>query len=251
MRTPRASMPGRRFGLLAVLVVWAFASPAAADDLRILSSHLPPYSVDADSGERGFVAEITKEIAERVGAPTKLHYAPWARVYKAVRQRPNRLLAPIARTEDREDDLSWVVPIYPEQMVVFTHAGTQAMTLEEAAETGLIGVQRNSSMHELLRDRGIDESKLVVSADQKESARLLDLGRIDAWVSLESLAIFAMKEAGLDPDDLVYGETLKEFTIYVGGSPGLSEDVKKRWREAFRDMKADGTYQEIMANYGT
>jgi len=237
--------------LVAVLLLWSVTSPAAAGDLKILSSHLPPYSMDTDSGKRGFVAEITKEIARRVGVEPELHYAPWARVYKAVRQREDRLLAPIARTEQREDDLSWVVPIYPEKMVVFTDAGTRAMTLQEAAGTGLIGVQRNSSMHELLRDRGIDESKLVVSADQKESAKLLDRGRIDAWVSLESLAIFAMKEAGLDPDDLVYGETLTEFTIYIGGSPGLSEDMKTRWREAFRDMKADGTYQEIMSSYGT
>jgi len=251
MRTQRARLLGCRLGIPTILVLWALTSPAAAGELKILSSHLPPYSMDRESGERGFVAEITREIARRVGADPELHYAPWARVYKAVRHRPNRLLAPIARTEQREDDLSWVVPVYPERMMVFTLAGTEAMTLDEAAEAGLIGVQRNSSMHELLRERGIDRDDLLVSANQKESARLLEMGRIDAWVSLESLAIFAMKEAELDPDRLVYGETLKEFHIYIGGSPDLSEDVKQRWRDAFEAMKDDGTYRNIMAEYGS
>jgi len=238
--------------LLAVMLLWGVTSPAAAGDLKILSSHLPPYSMDADSGERGFVAEITKEIARRVGAPAELHYAPWARVYKAVRERDNRLLAPIARTDQREEDLTWVVPVFPDRMVVFTKGpDADRLTLEDARENGLIGVQRGSLMHELLKNRGVPPSRLVVSTHQADTARLLEEGRVDSWVSLESLAIFAMKEAGLDPGSLVYGETIDTYTIYIGGSPGLSEDVKKRWREAFEAMKADGTYQEIMSSYGT
>jgi len=243
----------RRLGpAVAIALMTGAAAPAAAGELKILSSHLPPYSMDRENGERGFVAEITREIARRVGADPELHYAPWARVYKAVRHRPNRLLAPVARTPEREEELSWVVPVFPDRMVVVTHGEDAApLTLDEAREAGLIGVQRNSAMHQLLKSRDVDDSKLLVSADQKESARLLSIGRIDAWLSMESFAVYAMKQVGHDPHKLVFGETLKELTIYIGGSPGLPDAVKQRWRDAFRAMKRDGTYQEIMAEYGT
>ncbi|SDG44355.1 amino acid ABC transporter substrate-binding protein, PAAT family [Limimonas halophila] len=238
--------------IAAMLAVLPGDGAADASDLKILSAHLPPYSMDTQDGKRGFVAEIAKEIARRVGNPTELHYAPFARVYKAVREREKRLLAPIARTPKREDELSWVVPVFPDRMVVVTYGeDAEPLTLAEALDAGLVGVQRNSAMHQMLQARGVDESKLIVSADQRESARLLSLGRIDAWLSMESFAMYAMQEAGHDPEKLVYGETLKELTIYIGGSPGLSEAVKERWREAFRAMKNDGTYQRIMGHYGS
>ncbi|SDG44331.1 amino acid ABC transporter substrate-binding protein, PAAT family [Limimonas halophila] len=248
---PWPSRAARALTLAATLAVLAVAGAAKADDLKVLSAHLPPYSMDVEDGKRGFVAEVAKEIARRVGAPTELHYAPWARVYRAVRERENRLLAPIARTPQREDELSWVVPVFPDRMVVFTHGeDAEPLTLAEAREQDLIGVQRGSLMHELLKKRGVEADKLQVQARQAETARLLARDRVDAWVSLESLAVFAMKEAGLDPEKLVYGETIDSYTIYIGGSPGLPETVKQRWREAFEAMKRDGTYQEIMAKYG-
>ncbi|WP_176758672.1 substrate-binding periplasmic protein [Limimonas halophila] len=236
--------------MLAVAALLGTGAPVQAKDLKILSAHLPPYSMKGED-KQGFVAEVAQEIAERVGNPTKLHYASWSRVYKTIQNKPNRLLAPIARTPQREDKLSWVVPVFPDRMVLLTYGDdAEKLSLQEAAKQGIVGVQQDSLMHELAKKRGIKSKNLDVSGDLTSIARKFAAGRIDAWLSLESLAVFSMKEQGLDTDPMKVGETISEFTVYIGGSPGLSDKVKQRWRDAFEAMKKDGTYEEIMAKYG-
>jgi len=242
---------GRTLGAAAaVAALVGVAAPVQAQDLKITSAHLPPYSMKGED-KQGFVAEVAREIAERVGNPTDLHYSSWSRVYKTIQSKPNRLLAPIARTPQREDKLSWVVPVFPDRMVLLTYGeDAEELTLKEAAEKGTVGVQQDSLMHELAKKRGIDSSNLDVSGDLTSIARKFAAGRIDAWLSLESLAIFSMREEGVDTGPLTVGEVVNEFTVYIGGSPGLSEDVKQEWRDAFEAMKEDGTYDEIMSKYG-
>ncbi|WP_176758673.1 substrate-binding periplasmic protein [Limimonas halophila] len=218
--------------------------------MKILSADIPPYSIK-DGETQGFVAEVAKEIARRVGQSPELNYSSWSRVYKAIQTQPNRLLAPIARTPQREEKLTWVVPVYPDRMVVMTYGeDAEKLSLKEAAEKGMVGVQQDSLMHELAKKRGIDASNLDISGDTATPARKLAAGRIDAWLVLESMAMMTMKQEGIDPGPAKIGEVIKEFTIYIGGSPDLPDQVVKRWRDAFEAMKKDGTYAEIMSMYG-
>jgi len=236
--------------VLATAALLGAAAPAQAQDLKILSSHLPPYAMKGEA-KQGFVAEVAQEIAERVGNDPELHFSSWSRVYKTIQSKSGHLLAPIARTPQREDKLSWVVPVFPDRMVLLTYGeNAEELSLKEAAEKGTVGVQQDSLMHELAKKRGIDSSNLDVSGDLNSIARKFAAGRIDAWLSLESLAVFSMKEQGLDTDPITVGEVVSEFTVYIGGSPDLSEDVKQEWRDAFEAMKDDGTYEKIMAKYG-
>jgi len=246
----RAAAGARRALLVLTLAAGMGAGHAQAADLKILSAEIPPYSMP-EGEQRGFVAEVAQEIAERVGNDPELHYASWSRVYKTIQSKSDRLLAPIARTPQREDKLSWVVPVFPDRMVVMTYGeDAEELTLEEAAKTGVVGVQQDSLMHELAQKRGIDSSNLDVSGDTVTPARKLAAGRIDAWLVLESMAMNSMKQEGIDPGPARIGEVIKEFTIYIGGSPDLSEDVKQEWRDAFEAMKDDGTYEKILAKYG-
>lgn len=221
---------------------------AQAQELKLLSADLPPYSM-LNSDKTGFVAEVAVEIAKRIGQPTKLNYAPWSRVYRETQEQPNRVLAPIARTPQREDKFTWIVPVFQDRMVVLTYGdGASPMTLKEAAATGKLAVQQDSLIHELARKRGL--TNLDVTPELKLIARKIAAGRATAWLSLESLAVFSLAEEGLDPDKLVVGETINEFLVTIAGSPTLKPSQVAPWREAFQAMKDDGTYGDIMAKYG-
>lgn len=231
----------------AFLGIWSTPG-AKAQEMTILSAHLPPYSMNNES-QPGFVREVAEELARRVGQPDDVAYSSWSRVYNEVRNRPDRLLAPVARTAQREDLLSWVVEVFPDRMVVLTYGDNAApMTLEEAASDGIMGVQQDSLMHELVKERGVEN--VDVSGDLNSIARKFGAGRINSWLSLESLAIFSMMEEGIDTDKVVIGEVINEFGIYIGGSPDLSESQMQPWRDAFAEMKDDGSYATIMAKYG-
>jgi polar amino acid transport system substrate-binding protein len=103
-------------------------------------------------------------------------------------------------------------------------------------------------MHEPARKRGVDN--LDVSGDTNATARKFAVGSADYWLSLESLAIFSLKEEGYETDKAQVVDVINEFDIYIGGSPNLSEEDMKPWQNAFQAMKDDGTYDEIMARYG-
>lgn len=235
--------------LSAACLSLAAPTPVAAKDLRIMSAHLPPYSMNEEGSKPGFVAEVAREMARRVGQSDKLHYASWSRVYNSIQKRDDRLLAPIARTAAREDKLNWVVPVFPDRMVLITYGGSgEPVSLKEASEQGIIGVQQDSLMHELAEKKGIDN--LDVSGDLNSIARKFAAGRVDFWLSLESLAIFSLKEEGYDPEKVEVVDVINEFDIYIGGSPNLTKADMRPWRDAFESMKADGTYDKIMAKYG-
>lgn len=221
---------------------------AATDDLKIFSADLPPYAM-RNADKPGVVAEVAQELAYRVGQSDKLTFMPWGRVYRKVQKGPDVLLAPIARTPQREDKLNWVVPVFPDRMVLFSYGeDAEAKNLAAAAETGPIAVQKGSLMHELAEKRGIEN--LAVTAKIGSIARKIAAGRVKYWLSLESLAVFSLIDEGYDPDKLVAGEVISEFTVYIGASPDVGEARMQPWREAFEAMKADGTYDAIMAKYG-
>lgn len=237
--------------LVALVGVMAPLRPApapAAEDVTIFSAHLPPYAMKGEA-KNGFVAEVAQEMARRVGASDELVFKPWGRVYRQIQSGPKSLLAPIARTEQREDKLKWVAPVYPDRMAVFSYGDHgESITLEEAAKRGPVAVQKDSLMHELAKKRGIEN--LEVTANLDSIARKVAVGRIKYWLSLESLATYSLEGEGYDPEKLVVGEVINEFTVYIGASPDLTEDELQPWREAFDAMKADGTYDAIMADYG-
>lgn len=219
-----------------------------AQELKILSAHLPPYSMN-EGDQPGFVREVAQELAQRVGQSDAVSYSSWSRVYNEVQTQPHRLLAPVARTAQREDQLSWVVEVFPDRMVMLTYGeGAEPTTLDEAANDGIMGVQQDSLMHEMAEARGM--TNLDVSGDLNSIARKFGAGRIKSWLSLESLAIFSMLEEGVDTDKVVVGEVINEFGIYVGGSPDLTDAEMQPWRDAFAEMQEDGSYDTIMAKYG-
>lgn len=231
------------------LAVAAPAPDAQAQDMKILSAHVPPYAMDEDDMPNGFVADIVQELAQRVGQSDEIHFSSWSRVRDELESEPNRLLAPLVRTPEREDTASWVVPVFEDRMVVLSYGdGAQEMTLDDAEQAGFIGVQQNTVMHEMLEERGIEN--LDVDGDQEALARKLAAGRLASWVSLESMALFAMQLEGIDPSKIVYGEVLGTLDVYIAGSSSLSDGDLAPWREAFEEIKADGTYDAILADYG-
>jgi hypothetical protein len=63
------------------------------------------------------------------------------------------------------------------------------------------------------------------------------------------MVIFAYREVGGDPTALNIGEIVRPSEIWFAGSRSLSDVEAQKWQNAFEEIRADGTYERIIAKY--
>ncbi|MGC9435532.1 MAG: hypothetical protein ACP5C4_05540 [Methanomicrobiales archaeon] len=61
----------------------------------------------------------------------------------------------------------------------------------------------------------------------------------------------AARDAGVDPASIEALYTVREVPLYIAFSEGTPSAVVERWQEALDTMKRDGTYDAILARWGT
>ncbi len=224
------------------------AAPAMAEEYTLIAAPIPPYGIVEDGVMTGGVLYDTlQEITSRVGHPFEVEVMPWARAYNTMQQEDDHIIVMMVRSPPREDLFHWVLPVLPERMVIWTWNG-DALSVDDAADVGRVGVQLDTPMHNWAEAQGW--TNLEVASDPYTLARLLAAGRVDAMVNLESLAIFSAVQEGLDPSQLVGGDEVFSSHVYITGSRNLVDADFSAWEAAFAEMQADGTYAEILSRYG-
>lgn len=81
------------------------------------------------------------------------------------------------------------------------------------------------------------------------NARLMQQRRIDAWLAPRLMVIYAYREVGGDPADLGIGAIVRPSEIWLAASKSLPDAEARKWQQAFEAMRADGSYQRILAEY--
>lgn len=224
------------------------AAPAAAEGFQFIAGQVPPYAVAEDGVLVGGVhVDTLVEIASRVGLSADVELMPWARAYNQMLNEDDHVIAMMMRSAPREDLFAWIIPVLPERMVLWTWGG-ESISAAEASGLGSIGVQLDTPMQNWAEAQGWTNIEVV--SDPNTLARLLAGGRVDAIVNLESLARFSAIQEGLDPNQLVAGEEIFASHVYIAGSQNLIGQDFSDWEAAFEEMKADGTYAEILGRYG-
>ena len=73
--------------------------------------------------------------------------------------------------------------------------------------------------------------------------------RIDAWLAPWLMVLFGWREIGGDAATLNIGQLVCRSEIYLAGSRDISGAEAERWRNAFQQVEANGTYDRILAYY--
>jgi len=221
---------------------------AQAQEYTIIAAPIPPYGiVENDVMEGGVLYDTVEEITSRIGHPFDVSVMPWARAYSTMQEEDDHIIVMMVRSPPREDLFRWVLPVLAERMAIWTWSG-DALTVDQAAAVGTVGVQLDTPMHNWAEGQGW--TNLEVVGDPYTLIRLLEAGRIDAMVNLESLAVFTSSQEGFDSSQLVAGDEVFQSSVYITGSRNLVDADLSAWETAFADMKADGTYMEILSRYG-
>ncbi|MBV8465624.1 MAG: transporter substrate-binding domain-containing protein [Burkholderiales bacterium] len=197
----------------------------------------------------GVSAELVDELARRQGVTIAGELVPYARAVREVNGRPDVLVAQIGRTPVREGKYLWLAPLFEEPFLVYVRKdGKIDPDIITGSRHGAVGVLRDALSDELAKSLGI--ASLDPSSDEATNARKLQAGHIDAWLASKNTAEFAMRQANMDPSEVAHGPVLRTYTLYLVSGRGRAGMSTAGWAKVLEEMKADGTYQRILAHYG-
>ncbi|MFZ5551159.1 MAG: substrate-binding periplasmic protein [Pseudomonadota bacterium] len=209
------------------------------------------YTFVRDGKVAGPATEIVEAALKRAGLNNhKITLYPWARAYDMALQEPNTLIYLIARTPAREAQFKWAGEFLRIEYHLYKLRSRKDVVVRNLpdAKAYAVGVMRDDVRQQYLQSRGFD--KLVVSARNSDSLRMLVDGRVQLLPLPDTDMLRFCREANIDPSSLEKVLTLHEMTtgIYMAYSRGTPDETVARTRQAFDQLKADGTVARLMAS---
>jgi polar amino acid transport system substrate-binding protein len=224
------------------------ATACAAEPMQLVSLEFAPYYTILEPGkpQSGFSFDLLQELARRVGSSPEVEVLPVARAVDAMMKTPNRM-GTATRTELREPLFTWIAEVATDQLVIATPRGKRVARLADLPKDARLGVLMASTMQQRATDNGFTQ----VSPVRTESLNLAKLqeGRLDAWLSYASLIKYECAKAGCSPDSIEYSEPFGLFHFYLVTSKDTKEEVYAPYRDAFRAMRKDGSYDKLIRKY--
>jgi len=242
--------------LMLLLAAWAMLCglpTAARAELRLLAAELPPFTYHvppptvSEIGEpRGLVYEVVREMARRIGHSGTVEFMGWTRAQELTIIEPDTGILALTRSPEREPFYSWIVEIVLDDLVLVGGNGVDVSSLA-AVRDRPTGVLRTSGAEALLRESKF--SRIEPASEEWVNALKLRDRRIDAWLAPRLMVLFGWREIGGDASNLNIGQLVRRSPIYFAGSRDLPATEIQRWQDAFEQLKADGTYDRILAFY--
>jgi polar amino acid transport system substrate-binding protein len=239
--------------LFCVLAALLAVSTAKADELRLVTAELPPYcfhrpppTVSEIGKPQGLVYEVVQEMAKRIGHSGNIDFMGWSRAQELAIIGPNVGILALTRSPEREPFYNWMVNIVTDDLIVVGGTGINAADLDTLRERP-IGVLRTSGAEALLRERHF--TRIEPASEEWVNAYKLRERQLDAWLAPRLMVLFGWREIGGDASTLNFGQLVRPSEIYLAASKNIPEAEAERWRDAFAQVKADGTYDRILKYY--
>ena len=236
--------------LVAVLLT---TSPVIAAELRLVTGELPPYAFHvppptvAEAGEpMGLVYEVVREIAWRIGHSGTVEFWPWTHAQEMAMTQPDIGILALTRSPEREDKYRWLVNVVTDDLVLVGGAGVDVHDLATVKDRP-IGVLRRSGAEALLHEQGF--SRVQSATEEWINAQRMKDRLIDAWLAPRLMVLYAYREVGGDVSTLSIGQVVRRSEIWLAASKNVSDQEAGRWQSGFEQLRADGTYDAILARY--
>lgn len=184
------------FVVLCLLFPLSLLTAQDLTSLIYLTEDYPPENY-VESGEvRGLAVDLLKEVWKKLQVPAQpIRVLPWARAYETALRERSILLFSTTRTASRENLFHWAGPIRTTTFHLFAHRGSpiRLKSLEEAKKFR-IGVLINDVGEVLLSEAGFERKNLTRVTQMDQLLGMMQLGRIDLFVSAHAAVIHAMNQ---------------------------------------------------------
>jgi lysine-arginine-ornithine-binding protein len=233
----------------------SFSASAAEDMLRIgVEGAYKPFSwKESDGTLKGFDIDIALAMCEKMGRKCELVEQDWDGMIPALlAKKYDAIIASMSITEERKKRVSFSEKYYNTPAKIIAAKGSGLEISKSGLDGKRIGVQRGTT-HQCFMEKMYPGAELVMYASQEEVFQDLAIGRIDGQISdsIAGFEGFLNTDAGKDYE-FIGGDQVDLECYGEGAGVALrkkDEDLRMKFNQAIKDLRADGTYQKINAKY--
>lgn len=246
-------------GVAAALTSLMFAVPAHADDTLKLAVDIPfePFEYRLPDGTlTGFEVELGEEVCRRIERECEWVEQSWDGIIPGLMARKyDAIMSSMAITEERRDKVLFSEPYYSNPSVWVTEAGHEIDIENHEALEGLsVGVQRGTIRDDYITDTYGDIVDVRRYATGEDLALDVRTGRLDAAFMYYPLALSSLDVDAEDSGFVTSSPLIREPKSYFGHGVAVAfhprnEALAEQFNEALRQIKQDGTYDELMHKY--
>ena len=243
--------------IVPVCVAWSAQISSVWGAVNFVTLDFKPFIWCEKDRAKGIYADLIEEIFFRLERSYSIECYPWKRsIYDVKQGRADGLFAAF-RTTEREAFAYYVpTPIRKAQYVVFV---SQERNLNfESVESlyGLtVGIAAGHSVSSAF-DKAVADGKIITKESREIdlSLRMLQAGRIDAYVNDKTVGLLAVNKLGLQGKVVALENAISEVSpAHIIISKQSSTQNKERLVEeidkALNNMWLDGTVENIYSNY--
>ena len=220
------------------------ADVKAAGKLTVATSpDFPPFESLEGDKVVGIEVDILEIIAEKLGVELEIIQMDFDSVLLGVQSAKYDCgMSGITASEDRKENMLFTTPYYNAAQVIVVKEGSSITGKADLAGKA-VSVQSGTTADAGCTEAGYNVQAFTANADAKAA---LTTGKVDAWV-VDNLTAMQMVEEG---DGLVIlAENMTEEPYAFAFAFG-SEDLVAEIDNILKGLIADGTIEDIFAEYG-
>ena len=228
----------------------AAASEVLADGVLTVGTNaeFPPFEYVDDNGEPdGFDIALIKAIGEKLGVTVEVENMEFEALVSAIGSKIDLAIAGMTVTDERQASVDFSNPYYDALQYVIVPEGSEIASFDDLAGKN-IGVQLGTTGDFIASD---DVEGANVSQYNKGVDAVNDLlnGRVDCVIIDKNPAqVFETQFSGQIKalDGAQFGFEVENYAIALAkGDAALAQQVNK----ALEEIKADGTFDQLVADY--
>lgn len=233
---------------LALGLMAALSGVAGAQQIRVLTFDVPPFSVKSPgpSGQRGVYVEIMEAVLKDLGIEATVEFAGNAEGQKIARESRDVVFFPLARNPEREAKYRWI-DVALEQKLGFVTLAEKGpiMSLEEGRKVRRLGAIEGSSALRYIESRGFEN---IVRGSDGDLVPMLAEGRIDAYFSGFLILQNIAREKGIQAK-FAFGHVPVVGKPWFAAGPDSPGVDMTRWQVAFARLRDSGELDRIKGRY--
>jgi arginine/ornithine transport system substrate-binding protein len=248
--------------VLAALALALVCAPAMAKDwqsIRIATEGAyPPFNyMDEEGNPQGFDVDIAKALCEEMQVHCELVIQDWDGIIPGLlAKKYDAIIASMSITDERKKVVDFTNKYYMTPARFVTKKGEDVEISKEGLKGKTIGVQRGVVAANFLQDNFADVAEIKTYATQEEANMDLIAGRVDLVMADSVVLLGGLLENPDIPEGKNYEFVGPGFTDpqWFGDGIGIAvrkedDKLKEMFNQAIKDIREDGTYQQINAKY--
>jgi len=227
----------------------------ADETLKLVTLEYAPYEFQKGDQVKGIAVEILRETFARLDIQIAISVNPWARSLREVKHGRADAIFTIYRTEERETFLTYCDEVLAMQRVgFFARKGRDVAydgTAQSIAEKKIVvvrGISYGNKFDSMVKNDKLRNIHTVNSFDL--AVKILYKGRADLIPGETAVVSSVAAQAGVREDIVLIEPLLQEVPSFIAFSKARGKgDLCAGINKTLKDMKMDGTVQEIYEKY--